>query len=130
MGWAEKAIEAIRARGGKVTPQRIKIVKTIEELGPKHPSLKEVLEAVRQEFPTVSFSTLYNNVLILKEAGLLHIFYHGGEARIEVNTEPHINVVNGEEIIDVNDPEIVSLVERRIGRKVLFLNAYVEGSKD
>ena len=125
MGWAEKAVEAIRERGGKLTPQRLRILRAIEELGPKHPSLKEVLQRVREEFPTVSFSTLYSNVLTLRDAGLLHIFYHEGEARIEVNTSPHINLVEGEEVIDIDDPEIVALLERRLGRRVLFVNAYV-----
>ena len=125
MGWAEEAIEAIKERGGKVTPQRLRIVRVIEELGPKHPSLKEVLERVREEFPTVSFSTLYNNVLALREAGLLHIFYHDGEARIEVNTEPHINIVSGEEITDITDPDIITAIEKKLGKKVLFVNAYV-----
>lgn len=125
MGWAEKAIEAIKARGGRLTPQRLKILRVIEELGPKHPSLKDVLERAREEFPTVSFSTLYNNVLTLREAGLLRIFYHEGEARIEVNTSPHINLIEGEEVIDVNDPEIIAMLERRLGRRVLFVNAHV-----
>ncbi len=124
MGWAEKAIEAIKERGGKVTPQRLKIVKVIEELGPKHPSLKEVLEKVRREFPTVSFSTLYNNVLILKEAGLLYIFYHDGEARIEVNTLPHINIVSDGEIVDLLDPNVIAVIEEKLRKKVLFVNAY------
>lgn len=125
MGWAEKAMEAIKARGGKLTPQRLKILRVIEELGPEHPSLKKVLERVREEFPTVSFSTLYNNVLTLREAGLLQIFYHEGEARIEVNTSPHINLVEGEEVIDVDDPEIITMLEKRLGRRVLYVNAYV-----
>ncbi len=125
MRWSEKAVEAIRERGGKLTPQRLKILKVIEELGPRHPSLKEVLERVREEFPTVSFSTLYSNVLILRDAGLLHIFYHDGEARIEVNTVPHLNIVEGSEVIDVEDDEVVRLIERRVGKKVLFINAYV-----
>lgn len=126
MKWSERAIEAIKERGGKLTPQRLKILRVIEELGPRHPSLKEVLERVRKEFPTVSFSTLYNNVLALKEAGLLHIFYHGGEARVEINTDPHINVVRGEVIVDIENQEIIKLVEQVVGRPVLFVNAYVK----
>lgn len=132
MGWAEKALEAIKARGGKLTPQRLKIVRVVEELGPEHPSLKEVLEKVREEFPTISFSTLYNNILILREAGLLHIFYHRGEARVEVNTSPHINIVEGGIIKDIDYPEIVEELGRRLGRRILFINAYVraeEGGK-
>ena len=125
MRWSEKAVEAIRERGGKLTPQRLKILEVIEELGPRHPSLKEVLERVREEFPTVSFSTLYSNVLILRDAGLLHIFYHDGEARIEINTVPHLNIVEGSEVVDVEDDEVVRLIERRVGKKVLFINAYV-----
>ncbi|MDK2384795.1 MAG: transcriptional repressor [Candidatus Korarchaeota archaeon] len=125
MGWSERALEALRAGGGKLTPQRLRIVSVIEELGPGHPTLKEVLSRVREDFPMVSFSTLYSNVMLLRRAGLLHVFCHGGEARIEINTSPHINVVEDGEIFDVVDDELIRLAETRLGRRVLFLNAYV-----
>ncbi|WP_297509783.1 Fur family transcriptional regulator [Thermococcus sp.] len=124
--WKEEAVEALRKKGYKITPQRLKLLEVLEEIGKKHPSLGEVHERLRREFPTVSFSTLYSNVLTLKELGLVELFSLEGETRIEVNTTPHVNLIEGEKIIDVNDPEIIEAIRRKTGKNVKLVNVLVE----
>ncbi|WP_297556211.1 transcriptional repressor [Thermococcus sp.] len=124
--WKEKAIETLRKKGYKITPQRLKLLQILEEIGKTHPSLGEVHEKLRKEFPTVSFSTLYSNVITLKELGLVELFSLDGETRIEVNTRPHINIIDDKRIIDINDSEIIETIERKTGRKVKFINVLVE----
>ncbi|WP_297551053.1 transcriptional repressor [Thermococcus sp.] len=124
--WKEKAIETLRKKGYKITPQRLKLLQILEEIGKTHPSLREVHEKLRKEFPTVSFSTLYSNVITLKELGLVELFSLDGETRIEVNTRPHINIIDDKRIIDINDSEIIETIERKTGRKVKFINVLVE----
>lgn len=124
--WREKAIEKLRENGYKLTPQRLKLVEVLAEVGETHPSLSELLEEIRKEFPTMSFSTLYSNVLTLRELGLVELFSLGGETRVEVNTEPHVNLIEGERIIDVDDPEIIDAIRRKTGRRVKLVNVLVE----
>ncbi|WP_297495792.1 Fur family transcriptional regulator [Thermococcus sp.] len=124
--WKEKAIETLRKKGYKITPQRLKLLQILEEIGKTHPSLGEVHEKLRKEFPTISFSTLYSNVITLKELGLVELFFLDGETRIEVNTRPHINIIESERIIDINDVGIIETIERKTGKKVKFINVFLE----
>ena len=125
MGWRERAAEKLRKSGLRLTPQRIRLLEVIERLGPAHPTLKQVLEEVRIEVPTVSFSTLYSNILKLRDLGLLEIFQAGGETRVELNPHPHINLINGE-IRDLDSPEVIKEIERMTGRKVRLVNVLLE----
>ncbi|NJE76190.1 Fur family transcriptional regulator [Thermococcus sp. ES12] len=124
--WKEKAIKRLKESGYKLTPQRLKLVEILERMGSEHPSLKDVLAEIKAEFPTMSFSTLYSNVLTLKELGLLELFSLDGETRLELNTEPHINLITGSKVIDLNDPEIIERIRKKIGRDVKLVNVWVE----
>jgi len=124
--WREKAVVKLRGSNHKLTPQRLKLIEVLEELGPTHPSLTEVLAKIRRDFPTMSFSTLYSNVLTLKELGLLELFSLDGETRIELNTEPHINLISGGRVIDLKDREIIEKIERKTGKKVKLVNVILD----
>ncbi len=123
--WKNKAIEAMKSANLRLTPQRLKLVEVIAEIGESHPNLSEILEKMREMFPTTSFSTLYTNILMLKALNLLEVFTIGDEMRIELNLKPHINVYE-KEIRDVEDEEILKRIEERVGRRIKFLIAFVE----
>jgi Fur family peroxide stress response transcriptional regulator len=125
--WKEKAAEMLRKKGYKMTPQRLKLIEVLNEIGSEHPSLNSLLERIKEDFPTVSFSTLYSNMMTLKELGLVELFSVGGETRVEINTEPHINLIDNDRIIDVNDPEIIDALKRKLRREVKLVNVLVEG---
>ena len=124
--WKETALKRLKESGYKLTPQRLKLVEILDRIGNEHPSLTDVLGKIRAEFPTMSFSTLYSNVLTLKELGLLELFSLDGETRVELNTEPHINLISGGKVIDFNDPEIIERIRKKIGRDVKLVNVLVE----
>ncbi|WP_456422645.1 transcriptional repressor [Thermococcus sp.] len=124
--WKEKAIRMLKENNYKLTPQRLKLVEILNRVGTEHPPLKGVLEELRKEFPTMSFSTLYSNVLTLKELGLLELFSLDGETRIELNTEPHINLISGDKVIDLKDREIIEEIERKTGKKVKLVNVILD----
>ncbi|WP_457751613.1 transcriptional repressor [Thermococcus sp.] len=124
--WKEKALKRLKESGYKLTPQRLKLVEILDRIGNEHPSLKNVLGEIRVEFPTMSFSTLYSNIMTLRDLDLLEIFSLDGETRVELNTEPHINLIKGREIVDINDPEIIEEIKKRVGREVRLVNVLVE----
>ncbi|MEM0331251.1 MAG: transcriptional repressor [Archaeoglobaceae archaeon] len=123
--WKQKAIEALKSANLKLTPQRLKLIEIIAEISNRHPTLAEILEKVREEFPTTSFSTLYTNILMLKALGLLEIFAIGDETRIELNLKPHINVFD-REIRDFCDDELMRKIEEKIGMKVKIVLVFVD----
>ncbi|WP_297439168.1 Fur family transcriptional regulator [Thermococcus sp.] len=124
--WREKALQRLKGSGYKLTPQRLKLIEVLEELGPSHPSLTEVLAKIREDFPTMSFSTLYSNLITLKELKLVELFSLDGETRVELNTEPHINLIGDGRVIDFNDPEIIEMIREKTGRRVKLVNVWVE----
>lgn len=67
---ADAATAALRARGYRVTPQRLVIHQTLVELG-YHVGAEELLEAVGARLPNVSLPTVYATLDALEEAGLV-----------------------------------------------------------
>lgn len=116
----------MKKAGLKLTPQRLKLIEVIDKIGGRHPTLKEVYEELMRDFPTMSFSTLYSNLLIFKGLGLMDFFTLEGETRVEVNCEPHFNVIEREEVRDFVDEELLAEIERKLGKKVRIVNVFVE----
>ncbi|ADC66285.1 ferric uptake regulator, Fur family [Ferroglobus placidus DSM 10642] len=127
--WKNFAIEKMRKANLKLTPQRLKLIEVIEKTRYKHPSLNEIYDEVKKEYPTTSFSTLYSNLLILKGLNLIEFFSFERETRLEVNVKPHINVVHADtgEISDFVDEELIKNIERKMKKKVKMINVLVEG---
>ncbi len=124
--WKERAVEEMKKAGLKLTPQRLKLIEVIDKIGGRHPTLKEVYEELMRDFPTMSFSTLYSNLLIFRGMGLMDFFTLEGETRVEVNCEPHFNVIEREEVRDFVDEELLAEIERKLGKKVRIVNVFVE----
>jgi Fur family transcriptional regulator, stress-responsive regulator len=84
---------ALRERGQRVTPQRLVINRTLQEMG-RHVSAEEVLEAVEQRLPNVSLPTVYSTLELLGEIGLLrHVGPAGGRMLFDPRTDEHAHVV-------------------------------------
>lgn len=67
----EALIETLKARGFKLTPQRRAVI--IAVLAGKHPpTALEILADVRQRHPDVSLDTVYRNLNLLVELGVLN----------------------------------------------------------
>ena len=53
---------------------------------------------------------------------LIHVF---GEAHVETNLKPHLNLVYlDRSIVDFENKELIKEIKRKIGRKVRFANVY------
>jgi len=61
--------EALRARGYRLTPQRELILAAVEKLG--HATPEAVLEEVHQSSSAINLSTVYRNLEVLEELGLV-----------------------------------------------------------
>lgn len=86
-------IKTFRNSGYRATPQRIAISRYILSNN-EHPTAQKTYLEVRKTHPTVSLSTVYNTIKILKETGLvLELNLPQGETRFDPFIEPHAHLL-------------------------------------
>jgi len=87
------AIEALRSKGYKATPQRIAICR-IALNSRAHLSAQQVYDEVKKIHPTVSLATVYKTLEVLKDLDLVQeINFPKGQARFDSYMSPHINLI-------------------------------------
>jgi len=86
-------INLFREKGLKVTSQRLAICKFI--LSRKdHPTAEQIYQELRTEHPTISLGTIYKNLNLLKELGLIQeLGFKEGSVRYDPDMELHVNMV-------------------------------------
>jgi Fur family peroxide stress response transcriptional regulator len=110
----------LRARGLRVTAQRVAILQTLEGIV-GHPTVEEVYREVRRHFPMISLNTVYKTMNALREQGELIAVESGedGALRFESNPLPHHHLVclRCRRIQDMTDPALDALrgSSRRLG---------------
>lgn len=93
----------LRERGCRITPQRVAILKIFLN-SQAHPSVEQVYEQVKVNFPTTSMATVYKTVHLLKEIGeILEIGCAAGGNRYDGNKpypHPHLICTACKTIVD------------------------------
>jgi len=84
-------IDILRQSGLRSTPQRVAIVR--EVFSRSHPTVGEVYESVRREFPTIGLATVYNTLRTMTERGLVSELPFSSAMRFDANTTPHANLI-------------------------------------
>ncbi len=84
--------QRLKAKKLKVTPQRMAILKEIEAYG--HICIEELYEKIRIRHPSTSLATVYKNIAILCDSGVLsEVKIPGHKQRYEINQSGHIHVM-------------------------------------
>jgi Fur family peroxide stress response transcriptional regulator len=114
-------IEVLRQAGLRSTPQRLAIVQ--EVFSRRHPSVAEVYEAVRRQFPTIGLATVYNTLRTMTEHGLVRELPFVNATRFDVNLTAHANLVcircgTIEDSEACND--LIQEIQRRVGVEANF----------
>lgn len=89
--------------GLKLTPQRLAILDYLKE-NREHPSAETIFKSIRERFPTISFSTVYNTLSALAKNGALQeLTIDPGKKRFDPNSEPHHHLIciRCKKIIDI-----------------------------
>lgn len=86
----------------------------LEELRSKrtHPRAGDLFQRVRERIPTISFGTVYRNLRLLREQGLIQELSLGDEAsRWDGNPRPHYHFTCQRcgQVLDVELPQDLSL---------------------
>ncbi len=84
----ENALSVLRDKGFKVTPQRRAVLAALSE-GGQFCSAQIVLEIIRSVQPDVSLDTVYRNLNIFKEIGVVHEIVKPGGNVYEIITAGH-----------------------------------------
>jgi Fur family peroxide stress response transcriptional regulator len=115
-------VAELRRRGYRVTAQRLAIARIVLSNIKRHPSFMEILEKVKEEVPSVSPSTVFTNLQLMEQMGLVRSFNVRGKTHYD-DAVPHFNVycLDTGEVIDVEDLEALEAV-----RKSLLKAAKVE----
>jgi Fur family transcriptional regulator, peroxide stress response regulator len=83
-----------------------------------HRSPEQIYSAVRRRIPSISLATVYNNLRLFVEHGLLReVTPHASTLRVDGNTEPHHHLVCSrcKEVQDI-ESDLIDL--KRLSRKL------------
>lgn len=72
MWTVEEGISRLREGGAKITSQRIAILRLLKGRM-DHPSADQVYNELREDFPTISYATIYSTAQLLANSGLIQI---------------------------------------------------------
>ena len=75
----------------KVTPQRLKIVESLNKFG--HLNIDMLYQEVKETYPNVSLATVYKNISIMTENGLLEeVKVPECKSVFEISKAPHLHL--------------------------------------
>ena len=114
----------LRERDFRITHQRLAILKILAA-SRRHPSVDEIYQEVRAEFPTTSLATVYKTIALLKELNeVLELGFPDGSNRYDGSNpspHPHAICVRCKKVMD---PELVNIdalseeMSRKTGYKI------------
>lgn len=110
----EQAVERLKGFGVRMTPQRHAILSYLYS-SMNHPTADEIYKALEGNFPNMSVATVYNNLRVFKEAGLVReLTYGDASSRFDANMVNHYHVICRDcgKITDFDHPPL-SLVEEK-----------------
>ncbi len=113
-----KAIETLKDNGVRMTPQRHAILDFLLS-SMSHPTADEIYKALESNFPNMSVATVYNNLRLFKEAGLVRELTFGdASSRFDANMTDHYHVICKQcgQITDFDYP-YQSEIEREASKK-------------
>jgi len=76
----------------KLTRQRKAILDALRA-SRSHPTAEEVLQRVRAELPSTSLASVYRNLRVLREAGLVREIVTGGQRRYDAVLTDHAHFI-------------------------------------
>jgi Fur family peroxide stress response transcriptional regulator len=108
------AIQALRSKGYKATPQRIAICRFVLS-SRDHPCAQQVYNQVKKIHTTVSLATVYKTLQVLKNLNLIQeLNLPQGQARFDSYMKPHINLVCLQcgNIVDLDDTTSIEITRK------------------
>lgn len=118
-----EAIDTLKESGARITPQRHAVLDYLLN-SMTHPTADEIYKALEGKFPNMSVATVYNNLRVLREKGLVReLTYGDASSRFDCNTHEHYHIICEAcgKIVDFHYPildEVESLAQQVTGFEV------------
>jgi Fur family peroxide stress response transcriptional regulator len=131
----ETAINTLKKSGVRITPQRHAVLEYLLT-SRTHPTADEIYKSLENKFPNMSVATVYNNLRILRELGLVkELTYGDNSSRFDSNMMEHYHIICDEcgKIVDFHYPsldEIESLAEKVSGFEISYHRMELYGKCD
>ncbi|WP_409291594.1 peroxide-responsive transcriptional repressor PerR [Peribacillus sp. SCS-26] len=89
----KEALEALKETGVRITPQRHAILEYLIQ-SMTHPTADDIYKALEGKFPNMSVATVYNNLRVFREVGLVkELNYGDSSSRFDFVTTDHYHVI-------------------------------------
>jgi Fur family peroxide stress response transcriptional regulator len=89
----EHALEKLKSTGVRMTPQRHAILTYLVE-SKSHPTADDIYRALENQFPSMSVATVYNNLKVFVETGLVReLTYGDSSSRYDADMHDHYHVI-------------------------------------
>lgn len=89
----EQALEKLKMTGVRMTPQRHAILSHLLD-SKTHPSADEIYRSLEEKFPSMSVATIYNNLKVFVESGLVRELTYGDDAsRFDGDMSDHYHAI-------------------------------------
>lgn len=128
----KQALDTLKATGVRITPQRHAILEYLIK-SMSHPTADEIYKALEGKFPNMSVATVYNNLRVFREVGLVkELTYGDSSSRFDYVTSNHYHVIceKCDKIVDFDYPtldEVEQLASHVTGFKVTHHRMEVYG---
>ncbi|HZH61743.1 MAG TPA: peroxide-responsive transcriptional repressor PerR [Metabacillus sp.] len=117
------ALDTLKQTGVRITPQRHAILEFLVD-SMTHPTADDIYKALEGKFPNMSVATVYNNLRVFREVGLVkELTYGDASSRFDFVTSDHYHVIceSCGKIVDFSYPgldEVEALAAHVTGFKV------------
>lgn len=118
----QHALDQLKNTGVRITPQRHAILSYLMETM-THPTADEIYRALAPRFPNMSVATVYNNLKMLIDAGMVHeLTYGDSSSRFDADVSDHYHIVCEKcgKIEDFSYPSLED-IERRAEEETGFV---------
>ncbi|PJK15757.1 transcriptional repressor [Chryseomicrobium excrementi] len=87
------ALDTLKSTGVRITPQRHAILEYIIQ-SMTHPTADDIYRALESKFPSMSVATVYNNLRVFRESGLVkELTYGDSSSRFDFVTNDHYHMI-------------------------------------
>ncbi|HEY9582293.1 peroxide-responsive transcriptional repressor PerR [Savagea faecisuis] len=121
--YLKDALATLRESGVRITPQRHAILEYLIS-SEAHPTADEIYRALEDDFPNMSVATVYNNLKVFLNTGLVkELTYGDSSSRFDFASHDHYHIICDDcgKIVDFHHPglqEVEHLASHMTGFKV------------
>lgn len=102
----KEAIDTLKETGVRITPQRHAILEYLIQ-SMSHPTADDIYKSLEGKFPNMSVATVYNNLRVFREVGLVkELTFGDSSSRFDFVTSDHYHIIceNCGKMVDFHYP--------------------------